>query len=431
MVPKVDACSLGAALATSGVIALAAIRQGDIVFANPAFDALFKSGGSLLGVALRDIVADADRERLVAALAAAEQAQASFVGAGKRGDGLPFDLELNMEHSQLGSDVVVLVFAADVTEQYRSRERLAYLAYSDPLTGLPNRTLFADRLHHAMLAARRYGNGFAVLMADLDGFKGINDNFGHDAGDVVLRQVAQRFQSCIRESDTLARLGGDEFAVMLPRLDNSQVAALVALRMIRALEDGIEVGAEKLFVGTSVGIASYPQHAASTDRLLVAADTALYRAKHAGKNQFQWATTGDAPELLMTAPMTWSAAHAVGIQALDDQHVHMAQLIDHLTAMVRDGAGGQDIVATLNRLIDYTAFHFASEEQLMTEHQLGDTGPHREAHRRLLDDIRNLPIASDLPSVSLMLRYLQEWLLRHIDGMDRELGRALVAKGCH
>ena len=431
MAAALDPCSLGTALANSHVTALAWISQGRIVFANPAFEALFQTGEPLAGIAVRDLVVDADADRLANALSAADLAATSFVGTGKRGDELPFDLEFNLEHNEPNEPGVVLAFASDVTEQYRSRERLAYLAYSDPLTGLPNRALFADRLHHALLAARRFGTGFAVLIADLDRFKGINDNFGHDVGDAVLCQVAQRFQSCIRDSDTLARLGGDEFAVMLPRLDNSQVAALVALRMIKILETSIDVGVWQLQVGTSIGIAAYPQHASSIDRLLVAADTAMYQAKRAGKSRFQWASADGPAGMSLTTPLTWSELHTVGIQQIDEQHQRLAGLIDQLAARLRDGASEQDVAATLDQVVKYAAFHFADEERLMTGHQLSDTVEHRNAHRRLLDDIRHMRISSDLPSVSLMLRYLQEWLIRHVDGLDRQLGRELVELGYH
>jgi hemerythrin-like metal-binding protein len=105
-------------------------------------------------------------------------------------------------------------------------------------------------------------------------------------------------------------------------------------------------------------------------------------------------------------------------------------LIDRLAATLQDGSRREDIAKRLSVVVDYTAMHFASEERLMAEHDVAHADQHREAHRRLLDDIGSLRVDGDLPSISLILRYLQEWLIRHVDGMDRALGRALLARGC-
>jgi diguanylate cyclase (GGDEF)-like protein/hemerythrin-like metal-binding protein len=426
---RMDVRSLGTLLVNSTMIALAAIRQGRIVFANPAFHSLFHATGPLTGRALADIVDDTGEDRLSHAIQAAPCGSVGYAGSGRRGEEPPFDLELNFEHAELAGEPTVLAFASDVTQHARSRERLSYLAFSDVLTGLPNRALLADRLHQALLGARRYAMRFAVLMADLDGFKAVNDTYGHGAGDLVLQQVAQRFQSCVRESDTLARLGGDEFAVMLPQMDNTEVAALVALRMIRALDEPLDVDGHEIAIGTSIGIAAFPEHARSIQGLLAAADTALYAAKRAGKKGFQWANAHAGVEPLLTAPQTWSTAHSVGIQEIDEQHMHLAGLIDALSAALRDGAAAGAVTTALREMIDYAAFHFATEEQLMTRFQVATLPQHRDAHRRLLDDIRHLGVDGDVPSVSLVLRYLREWLVRHVDGLDKKLGRDLIAKG--
>jgi diguanylate cyclase (GGDEF)-like protein/hemerythrin-like metal-binding protein/PAS domain S-box-containing protein len=431
MARDLNLCLLGSALAKSGVIALAAIRDGHIVFTNPAFRRLFHaSGDTLSGITLPDIVTAADRHRLAAAVESARQAPACFVGVGTRGEEPPFDLEVHLETAVLDGEPVVLAFASDVTEQYRARERLAYLAYSDPLTGLPNRTLFFDRLHHAMLCARRDGWPFAVLMADLDGFKAINDSLGHDAGDAVLQQVAQRFRNCIRDTDTMARLGGDEFAVMLPHLENSQVAALVALRMIKALEDPITLGQQHIIANTSIGIAAYPEHAGAIDAVLAAADTALYQTKRAGKNHFRWATPVFAANWSPAAEQTWHEMHNVGIQEIDEQHMHLADLVDQLIAGLRAGECQAVINAAMNQVIDFASLHFSAEERLMARYQIADAAEHRDAHRRLIEDIRNLRVYSEMRDLGLILRYVREWLIRHVDGLDRELGRALAAQGC-
>ena len=133
------------------------MRRGRIVFANPAFLAMFHAADPLTGRSLADIVVDAEGDRLVEALAAAEHAPIRYFGTGRRGNDPPFDLEMSLECTALDGEPAVVVFAWDVTEQHHSREQLAYLAYTDSLTGLANRALFADRLHQAVRRARSHG----------------------------------------------------------------------------------------------------------------------------------------------------------------------------------------------------------------------------------------------------------------------------------
>jgi diguanylate cyclase (GGDEF)-like protein/hemerythrin-like metal-binding protein len=290
--------------------------------------------------------------------------------------------------------------------------------------------LFADRLHQAVSHARGQSTVFAVLMLDLDGFKAVNDAFGHEMGDVALQLVGRRFQGCLRDGDTLARIGGDEFAVLLPRLADQQAAALVAQRIIGALAAPLDFGTHSVGIGTSVGIAAWPEHADTGDALLAEADTAMYRAKRAGTNQFRWAKRRSGPDILAPPPLAWSAAHAIGVQEIDDQHSRLAERIDQLSASLKDSSDRDAILAKLHDLVCYAAFHFASEERLMEQYQVASLVRHREEHCRLLRDIQNLHVDGDLGSISLILRYLQEWLLRHVDGVDRQLGQELIALGC-
>jgi diguanylate cyclase (GGDEF)-like protein/hemerythrin-like metal-binding protein len=428
---RVDPRTLGAVLMHSEAIALATMRQGRIVFANPAFVATFRADDSLAGIPLADIVFDLEGgARLVASLAAAERAPTHYWGIGRRADESAFEIELSLECIEIGGEPTVVALARDATGQHRASAQLVNFAYSDALTGLANRALFADCLHRAVRYARRHGATFGVLMMDLDGFKAVNDTYGHQVGDIALQIAGQRFQRCIRDGDTLARIGGDEFAVLLPELADQQAPALVAQRIIRSLTSLLDLGTQSIRLGTSIGIAVWPEHAGNADALLAAADTAMYRAKRAGGNQFCWATGQSDATIVPLQPLAWSAAHAIGIKEIDDQHMHMAQLIDHLSASLKDNSDSETILAGLSELVQFAAFHFATEERLMEQHQVENLVPHREEHRRLMHDIGNLNVDEDVASISLILRYLQEWLLRHVDGMDRQLGEALMAKGC-
>lgn len=192
--------------------------------------------------------------------------------------------------SGLDRDLVHLMalFVAAALERVRYAESIEHLAFYDALTGLPNRVLFEDRVRQTASTSKRYERAFAVMYLDLDNFKDINDRFGHPEGDRVLRAVAERLVSALRESDTLARFGGDEFVVLQPVVGGESDAQDLAKKILGALEQPIDTGAHKHAVSTSVGIALYPADGTSGDLLLEAADRALYRAKRAGRNTFNF-----------------------------------------------------------------------------------------------------------------------------------------------
>jgi diguanylate cyclase (GGDEF)-like protein len=169
--------------------------------------------------------------------------------------------------------------AAVRRERHIASQRVAYLAYHDSLTDLPNRALFLDRLQQAVLRSHRDEKGLAVLLIDLDGFKEINDALGHHAGDVVLQEVAARLRGALRASDTVARLGGDEFAVLLPATDINR-AELAARKVLHDLQHPFVADGRPLMVSASIGIAGSPWHAATSDELLQKADSAMYLAKN-------------------------------------------------------------------------------------------------------------------------------------------------------
>jgi diguanylate cyclase (GGDEF)-like protein/PAS domain S-box-containing protein len=175
----------------------------------------------------------------------------------------------------------ILVISTDITERKASDERIRTLALYDTLTGLPNRTLFADRLNQALAAAARTGGGLAVLFIDLNRFKEINDTQGHGMGDEVLVNVARRFSAALREHETLARLAGDEF-VVIAQVPDREAASAIAARLEDALAAPVAARNHTFSVGLSVGISMYPRDGATIDDLLRCADIAMYRAKAAG-----------------------------------------------------------------------------------------------------------------------------------------------------
>jgi diguanylate cyclase (GGDEF)-like protein/PAS domain S-box-containing protein len=203
-----------------------------------------------------------------------------------RADGsrLPTELTLTLVEGTEDSGPIVYGFLRDISERRRGEEQLAYLAYHDPLTSLPNRILVEQQLALALARARRTSSAVALMFLDLDDFKEINDKLGHAAGDQILTAVATRLRGVLRDSDVLARHGGDEFLVLLSDLETDPVPAAeaVAGKLHEALREPFVVAGNELRTGASIGISLYPDDAEDTEALLRHADAAMYRAKAAG-----------------------------------------------------------------------------------------------------------------------------------------------------
>jgi len=189
-------------------------------------------------------------------------------------------------------EVSVVWVVRDVTTELLRVEQLEYLATHDDLTGLPNRLLFQDRLGRARQHGRRYGSNFALLLMDLDGFKEVNDTYGHELGDRLLSALGTRLRAGLRAADTVSRLGGDEFAVLLPAPIPASRALEVAAKLLGAVERPFTVGGQELNISASIGVALFPEHDGERHDLLARADQAMYAAKRAGGAQVILARDG-------------------------------------------------------------------------------------------------------------------------------------------
>jgi diguanylate cyclase (GGDEF)-like protein/PAS domain S-box-containing protein len=185
----------------------------------------------------------------------------------------------------------VVFNSRDVTDRKVIQQRIQHLAYHDNLTGLPNRSLFQDRLAHSIARAERANRKVAVLFIDLDNFKNINDTLGHDVGDELLRQVGRRLSECVRLEDTIARQGGDEFIVLLESLEDGRGASVVAQKVLNSLRQPFSLGGTEQHVSGSVGIALYPEDGRDAQTLMKSADTAMFHGKGLGKNTYQYFTS--------------------------------------------------------------------------------------------------------------------------------------------
>jgi diguanylate cyclase (GGDEF)-like protein/PAS domain S-box-containing protein len=199
----------------------------------------------------------------------------------RNGDEIPIS-QLFLAHRTPAGEVEFLsTIARDISDRKAQTAGLEYRATHDPLTTLPNRALFFDRLRYTLLAAQREKSSFALFIIDLDRFKQINDSHGHYAGDLVLKEVALRLQEALRESDTVARIGGDEFAVILPNVDLSG-GRRAAEKILATLARPMDEGEISLPLRASIGMTLFPDHGSDLDDLVRRADEIMYSAKRAG-----------------------------------------------------------------------------------------------------------------------------------------------------
>jgi diguanylate cyclase (GGDEF)-like protein/PAS domain S-box-containing protein len=210
----------------------------------------------------------------------------------KNGETYPEWLSINVVEDEAGAVSHYVALFSDITTTKRNEERLDRLAHYDPLTGLPNRTLFRERLEQALALAERRGAPLGLLFIDLDRFKMVNDTLGHGAGDQLLAEVARRLRRCLRRSDTAARLSGDEFVTILAEVDGAEGAKEVARKILTTMAYPFEVGGQEVFVTTSIGIAIYPHHGTDAESLVKAADLAMYDAKERGRNNYRLHQSG-------------------------------------------------------------------------------------------------------------------------------------------
>ncbi|MCX9155573.1 sensor domain-containing diguanylate cyclase [Niveibacterium sp. 24ML] len=215
---------------------------------------------------------------------AAHEAFRDFVFYVSRADGtrIWFSTSGNPIFNENGEFAGYHGIASDISERMRNAERYRHLAYHDPLTGLPNRRLLSDRLEQAIAQAKRRETQVGLMLLDLDDFKIINDSDGHAVGDAVLATIAHRLRLAVRDADTVARVGGDEFVVLLPEVEGPQAAEAVATKVLEAVREPVTSDQRDYLLGVSIGIALYPNHAATGEQLMQRADAAMYRAKTLG-----------------------------------------------------------------------------------------------------------------------------------------------------
>ena len=337
-------------------------------------------------------------------------------------DGHPVwvQISLTLERDWSEAPYYFIGILEDISLRKEAEQRINFLAQHDRLTSLPNRELFLDRFSGAIARAKRRKKMMALFFLDLDGFKAVNDNFGHKAGDIVLTTVAKRLSGCVRDVDTVARLGGDEFAIIFDEIENPRDVAPVAEKIIRHLSEPMSTGnKEDCHIGVSIGIAMYPENGDEIDHLLSAADDAMYTSKRNGKNTYTYCQ-GKAHGNAGNHPwITLDEERLVGEPEIDHQHQELVRMLNELNDAVRNNEPLEEVAHRFDEMTAYTEKHFAVEEQMMDKYDYPETGVHKAEHKRLLEEAGYLKQKLARGGELLVLQSLKDWLLAHTIHVDK------------
>lgn len=407
--------------------------EGKIVEVN---DAYIKRSGYSRAELLRMGIPDLESKENVLEVSrhiekVMQEGRDQFESLHRTKDGKIWPVEVSVTYSAL-SGGRFFIFYKDITERKKTEQQIWHQANFDRLTELPNRALFFDRLSKELSQAKRAHAFVGLLFLDLDGFKPVNDRYGHDAGDVALKTVSARWRLCLRDSDTLARLGGDEFAVIAGNLESPEMATSVAEKLIEAFARPIQLPNQiEVVVGVSIGVSIYPDNATEMDSLLSSADAAMYESKSKGKNTFSFSKS--TPDKIVDSSnwIKFDDAHLVGIDVIDDQHRHLVLLLNQLNQALANPHTNEHIHQLFVEVINYTVDHFKTEFQLMQEANYPDIAAHEEVHERLLQEIRDVMQHFDQGNELLILQTLKDWLLNHIVQSDQPLADFLISKKNH
>jgi len=284
---------LSSAIAQTADAVMITDRQGNIEYVNPAFETMTGySRADVLGARSNILKSGRQGEtfyqRMWSTILAGEPFSDVLVNRRKDGSLYYEEKTITPLKDAYGTITHFVSTGRDITERMQTQEQLQYLAQHDALTELPNRVLLLDRLKQGLARARWHRRLVAVLFVDLDRFKTINDTLGHEVGDRLLQQLAERFRRSVREGDTVARFGGDEFVILLDDVANESDIAAIAKKVLETLAPPFEIDDQRLYITASIGISLYPNDGEDSGTLLKHADIAMYRAKELGKNTYQF-----------------------------------------------------------------------------------------------------------------------------------------------
>ena len=315
-----------------------------IINVNPAFEnitgySLADIKGEKLETLRSDMHSDEFYNDMVRAYKQSGFWSGEVIYRSKNGDVFPIYLNISAVRDDHNNIIQYVAVLTDISLIKQSQDKIQYLANHDALTGLPNRTLFSDRIDHALQEARRSKKHIAILFIDLDRFKIINDGLGHNVGDAVLIEVAKRFTDVLRSEDTVARVGGDEFIVIAQDLESALSASKIAAHLLEVVQEEIFFEEHKIKIGASIGISIYPNDGMSGEELVRKADIAMYDAKDHGRNVYRYISQELSSDAFEKASMEGSIRDGL---SNDEFEVYYQPIIDvdtmmlsHLEALIR------------------------------------------------------------------------------------------------
>ena len=299
--------------------------EGIFLYASDAIRSLLGyEPQEVIGTPIRNLIHPDDRATLRSIIPNSTGQTFSYRARHKDGSVMWFESTTRGILDADGKVSEVISVTRDISERRRAEEQIEYQAYHDALTGLPNRLLFRDRLTIALAHAKRQRTPLTVMFLDLDRFKFVNDTLGHSLGDELLRIVAERLRSVLREGDTIARMGGDEFIILLHDVRDDSTAARIAQKLLDTVMQPARVEGHELYLTTSIGIAVYPTDGDTAELLLKNADSAMYRAKELGRNSYQ----------LCTPAMNDRAAERLSLENALRHAIEREELVLHFQPLV-------------------------------------------------------------------------------------------------
>lgn len=348
----------------------------------------------------------------------------------KNGNLMAEQVAINTVYGPDGTAHQRIALYHDITQLKNSAETVFHQANYDTLTELANRHLFFQQLAKELSRARRGGKQVGLLFMDLNKFKPVNDTFGHEAGDFVLKAVTHRWRACVRSGDTLARLGGDEFALIVGDLSLASEAQQIAEKLMEAIAGPIELpDGNSCGIGVSIGIAFYPDNAVEMDSLVAAADTAMYESKHSGQGRAVLSHAESRSKALNGNWVVFDTAHLTGVKIIDDQHRQMIQMVNDLNRSVEEGRDDAELKSQFAALLAFTGTHFATEEMLMDHNTYPQVEEHKKQHVGLLHDLQAIAGEFNQGAELRLLQTIKDWLLGHIQHADKPLGAYLTSQG--
>ncbi len=344
-------------------------------------------------------------------------------------DGRQTAIDLVISGMEMGGRTVALGVISEKTEKERIRRLMDRLAFHDTLTELPNRVLLFDRINQSLSRFTRDGGVFAIAILDLDGFKEINDSFGHACGDALLKGVAQRLTHCVRNVDTVARLGGDEFALILQGVEGEDEADSVLRKIIIEISRHFDLNGNEIKVGASIGVAFCPQDGASIHELLGRADFAMYEAKRKGGSCYQISNgkMSAVSSRLELEPLI--DVVKLGFDVIDEQHEEIVSCIRGILRSLSGSEGQSGLKRRAEYLLQVTEEHFRTEEDLMLRYAVSGQEDHRSEHDDLLRELSELLPNHDGHGLTIMTHSFRDWLVPHIQTRDADLVVQLKAAG--